>query len=255
MASEARRKYGAGVVGGDDSDTGTGTAGEDVLLILQHAPVYTLGSGSTTDHVLFDALSSPIPLVRTERGGEVTYHGPGQLVMYPILDLQSAPHSPDLHWYMRSLEQVIIDALAEVSGIEATRVPGMTGVWVGDAKLAALGVRARKWVTYHGVALNVVPDLVPFGAIVPCGIKGRRVGSVRSTLEEAEMTGDPLLTDGGVLGVQTGEQLLTEYRYGLLDAFEATFGVELVAGDVGADLPGARELLLSTRAAVEQVAP
>eukprot|EP00878_Enallax_costatus_P028758 GHUV01031098.1.p1 GENE.GHUV01031098.1~~GHUV01031098.1.p1 ORF type:complete len:229 (+),score=66.68 GHUV01031098.1:222-908(+) len=103
--------------------------------------------------------------------------------MYPILDLTQ--HTQDLHWYLRGLEEVIIRALADTSGLEATRIPGLTGVWVNGHKLAAIGVRARKWVTYHGLALNVSTVLEPFGLITPCGIGHRPVGSVRSTLERA----------------------------------------------------------------------
>ncbi|PNH06521.1 putative lipoyltransferase-like protein, chloroplastic, partial [Tetrabaena socialis] len=111
------------------------------LLLLQHPPTYTLGAGSTTDHLRFPPGASPIPLHRTERGGEVTYHGPGQLVMYPIVDLQAL--TPDLHWYLRQLEQVVIEALDSVSGLRGERLEGLTGVWVGGAKVAAIGVRAK----------------------------------------------------------------------------------------------------------------
>lgn len=104
-----------------------------------------------------------------------------QLVMYPILNLTQ--HTQDLHWYLRGLEEVIIRALADTSGLEATRIPGLTGVWVDGHKLAAIGVRARKWVTYHGLALNVSTVLEPFRMITPCGIADRPVGSVKSALE------------------------------------------------------------------------
>ncbi|KAK9845768.1 hypothetical protein WJX81_001903 [Elliptochloris bilobata] len=133
------------------------------LLLLQHAPVYTLGAGSSLEHLSFDADAPPLPLHRTERGGEVTYHGPGQLVAYPVLDLRR--FRSDLHWYLRALEEVVIRALREVSGLEGVRRAGLTGVWLPGGKVAAIGVRARRWVAYHGLALNVAPDLAPFAAI------------------------------------------------------------------------------------------
>ncbi|GIL86332.1 hypothetical protein Vretimale_13698 [Volvox reticuliferus] len=177
-------------------DRATGAAADggprgshNVVLLLQHPPVYTLGAGSTTDHLRFTPDASPIPLYRTERGGEVTYHGPGQLVMYPILDLQA--FKPDLHWYLRQLEEVVIHALDAVSGIPGERVEGLTGVWVDGAKVAAIGVRAKKWISYHGLALNVVTDLAPFSRIVPCGIADRPVTSVKRLLAERLRALDP----------------------------------------------------------------
>ncbi|GIL53867.1 hypothetical protein Vafri_9383 [Volvox africanus] len=161
----------------------------NAVLLLQHPPVYTLGAGSTTDHLRFTPGTSTIPLHRTERGGEVTYHGPGQLVMYPILDLQAL--KPDLHWYLRQLEEVVIQALDAVSGIQGERIEGLTGVWVDGAKVAAIGVRAKKWVSYHGLALNVVTDLSPFNRIVPCGIANRPVTSVKRLLAERQRALDP----------------------------------------------------------------
>ncbi len=112
------------------------------MFLLQHPPTYTLGAGSTVDNLKFSQSDSPLPLFRVERGGEVTYHGPGQLVMYPILNLQR--HQPDLHWYLRNLEEVVIRALEEVSGLRGERIPGLTGVWVDGHKVAAIGVRAKK---------------------------------------------------------------------------------------------------------------
>ncbi|MBW4698045.1 MAG: lipoyl(octanoyl) transferase LipB [Aphanocapsa lilacina HA4352-LM1] len=144
----------------------------DVLMLLEHPPVYTLGQGADARHVLVDPAS--IELYRTERGGEVTYHGPGQLVGYPILDLSG--HRRDLHWYLRTLEQVLIEALADF-GVQGTREPGLTGVWVGGQKIAALGIKVSRWVTMHGFALNVDPDLDAFARIVPCGLT-RPVGSL-----------------------------------------------------------------------------
>lgn len=153
----------------------------DTLIVLQHHPVYTLGTGSSEEFLNFDVNSAPFDLYRTERGGEVTYHGPGQLVMYPIINLRH--HKMDLHWYLRALEEVVIRALESTFSIEASRVEGLTGVWVGNQKLAAIGVKVSQWITYHGLALNVTTDLTPFQQIVPCGIKDRQVGSLNGIIK------------------------------------------------------------------------
>ena len=167
----------------------------DSLLLLQHPPVLTLGTASTLDNVRSDA--PPFELVRTERGGEVTYHGPGQLVLYPILDLRA--YRQDVHWYMRALEEVAIRTVRSV-GLPAGRVEGLTGVWVdrrggsgGDgltgvgeaspAKICAIGVKLSRWVTMHGLALNVETDLRDFEHIVPCGIADRPVTSMQREME------------------------------------------------------------------------
>ncbi|MEW5301518.1 MAG: hypothetical protein WDW36_004376 [Sanguina aurantia] len=208
----------------------------DALFVLQHQPVYTLGASSTEAHLRFDPSFPPLPLHRTERGGEVTYHGPGQLILYPVLNLRR--HEPDLHKYMRDLEQVVILALASASGIRATRVQGLTGVWVGDNKLAAIGVRARKWVTYHGLALNVTTDLSPYNNIVPCGIVGRGVGSVKQELQRQSSgsasrgDSDPLSGEGSSNPLLQDARLLSQYRTALLDAFSEVFDVEFVDADV-----------------------
>lgn len=205
------------------------------LLLLQHPPVYTLGAGSSSSNILFDPGLSKVPVHRTERGGEVTFHGPGQLVLYPILDLQH--HEKDLHLYMRQLEEVVIRALKEVSGIQGGREDGLTGVWVQGAKVAAIGIRAKRWVTFHGLALNIGTDLSPFDLIVPCGIRDRRVTSVRRLLEDSAMRREePSLSKmatvdneaGQGAGAQSSEELIKEYRYALLEAFEEVFQVDLV---------------------------
>lgn len=147
----------------------------DRLLLVEHPPVYTLGQGSTVTNLKFLESSPPHPLFRIERGGEVTHHCPGQLVGYPILDLKR--HQTDLHWYLRQLEAVVIHTLAAV-GIPGTRHAGLTGVWVGDTKLAAIGIKVSRWITMHGFALNVCPDLAGFEAIIPCGIPDKAVGSI-----------------------------------------------------------------------------
>lgn len=150
------------------------------LIILQHQPVYTLGAGSSDEFLKFDVKNAPFDLYRTERGGEVTYHGPGQLVMYPIMNLRY--HKMDLHWYLRALEEVVIRAISSAFAIEASRIDGLTGVWVGNQKLAAIGIKISRWITYHGLALNVTTDLTPFQRIVPCGIPDRQVGSIKGLL-------------------------------------------------------------------------
>jgi lipoyl(octanoyl) transferase len=155
----------------------------DTLLLLEHPHVITLGTGSQPEHVLLDEPARAergIELYETGRGGDVTYHGPGQLVGYPILDLK--PDRCDLHRYLRDLESVLIDALAGF-GIQAGREKGLTGVWVGDRKLAAIGVRVSSgWITSHGFALNVSTDLSFFDTIVPCGIRDHAVGSISQEL-------------------------------------------------------------------------
>jgi len=163
--------------------------GPDVLLLLEHPPVYTLGRGADP-RFLGAGADGPIPVVRAGRGGQVTYHGPGQVVGYPIVDLRG--YRRDVHWYVRELEQVLIDALAVV-GIEAGRVPGLTGVWIGGRrKIASIGIGIRRWVTWHGFALNVGRDLSPFGAITPCGIAGVAMTSVacEGGPDDVERVGD-----------------------------------------------------------------
>jgi lipoyl(octanoyl) transferase len=139
----------------------------DLLWLLEHMPVYTLGQGSSLDFLKFDPDHSDFELYRTERGGEVTYHAPGQVVGYAILNLRR--HKSDLHWYLRQLEAVIINMLAQF-GLEAQRMLGLTGVWIGDRKIAQVGIKVSRWITMHGFAVNVNLDLAGFAQIVPCGI-------------------------------------------------------------------------------------
>ncbi|MBW4661904.1 MAG: lipoyl(octanoyl) transferase LipB [Drouetiella hepatica Uher 2000/2452] len=147
----------------------------DALLLLEHPAVYTLGHGSTLEFLKFDPAHSPHLLYRVERGGEVTYHCPGQLVGYPILNLRR--HQPDLHWYLRQLEEVLIQVLA-LYGLKGDCIPGFTGVWLEGRKVAAIGIKVSRWITMHGFALNVCPDLSGFQHIIPCGIEGKPVGSL-----------------------------------------------------------------------------
>lgn len=158
-----------------------GTA-PDTFLLTEHDNVYTIGRGGNPDHLLAGAdtlAARGIDVVENDRGGDITYHGPGQLVGYPILDLRN--HRQDLHRYLRDLEEVVIRALAGC-GVNASRHPSYTGVWVGGDKICAIGVKTVSWVTMHGFALNVSTDLSYFGSIIPCGIFERGVTSMRETL-------------------------------------------------------------------------
>lgn len=148
----------------------SGEEPEDVLLLVQHPPVVTLGRSTKPGHLLAPAAlleAQGIQVREVERGGDVTIHEPGQLVAYPIIDLKR--HKRDLHWYLRQVEEAIIVALASL-GLDAGRVEGLTGVWREGRKLASIGVHAKDWVTWHGVALNVENDLATFAHVVPCGI-------------------------------------------------------------------------------------
>ncbi|HEY3997293.1 MAG TPA: lipoyl(octanoyl) transferase LipB [Candidatus Xenobia bacterium] len=158
-----------------------GTGGER-LLLLQHPPVVTMARGADRSHVLLSSeelASRGAELVECNRGGDVTYHGPGQLVGYPIIDLK--PDRCDVGQYLRDLEQLLIETLS-VFGLTASRKPGLTGVWVGHEKIAALGVHMSRWVTTHGFALNVSPALEHFAWIVPCGIRDYGVTSMEKLL-------------------------------------------------------------------------
>ncbi len=148
---------------------------EDILILLEHPPVYTLGKGADAKFVKFNPDRTNWELHRIERGGEVTYHCPGQLVGYPILNLNY--YQQDLHWYLRQLEEVIIAVLASYK-LRGERITGLTGVWLEGKKVAAIGIKVRRWITMHGFALNVCPDLTGFQHIVPCGIEDKPVGSL-----------------------------------------------------------------------------
>ncbi|HEY3121517.1 MAG TPA: lipoyl(octanoyl) transferase LipB [Vicinamibacteria bacterium] len=156
----------------------------DTLLVLEHDPVFTLGRNARAEHVLVssEALRERgFEVFECGRGGDVTYHGPGQLVGYPILDL--SPDRCDVHRYVRDLEEVMIRTCADFGlGGAAGRIKGKTGCWVGDQKIGAIGVRIARWVTSHGLAFNVANDLTPFSMIVPCGIRGCAVTSLQRLL-------------------------------------------------------------------------
>ncbi|WP_233718361.1 lipoyl(octanoyl) transferase LipB [Nostoc mirabile] len=177
---------------------------DDVLILLEHPPVYTLGQGSNSDFLKFHIDKGLYDVHRVERGGEVTYHCPGQLVGYPILNLQR--YRKDLHWYLRELEEVIIRVLA-VYGLQGERIPAFTGVWLQGRKVAAIGIKVSRWITMHGFALNVCPDMTGFERIVPCGISDKPVGSLAEWI--------PGIT-------------CEEVRFYVAQSFAEVFGVELV---------------------------
>ena len=147
----------------------------DQLLILEHPAVYTLGQGASWEFVRFDP-HHHLEWHRIERGGEVTHHNLGQVVAYPIFNLRH--HRQDLHWYLRQLEEVIILSLRDF-GLQAERLPGYTGVWLAGKKVAQIGIKVSKWITMHGLAINVDMDMAGFDLIVPCGISDRQVGQIK----------------------------------------------------------------------------
>ena len=148
----------------------------DTLVLLEHPPVYTFGKNSDRSN-LIDPQDAEV--IQSDRGGDITWHGPGQLVGYPIINLEE--HKKSVSWYMRNLEEVIISTLKDFE-ISGDRISGMTGVWVGNQKVCAMGVRLSRWVTMHGFALNVRPDMSYFNGMIPCGIKGKGVVSMKDLL-------------------------------------------------------------------------
>jgi lipoate-protein ligase B len=166
----------------------SGAISQDVLLLMEHPPVVTLGRSSKEKHLV----ASPeflqthgVELFEVERGGDVTFHGPGQLVGYPIIDLKR--HRQDLHWYLRKIEEALINTLADY-GIPGERNTSYTGVWTRGKKIASIGVHARDWVTWHGFALNVTTDLSFFDLIVPCGITGVVMTSIAREVGSEEIS-------------------------------------------------------------------
>jgi len=187
--------------------------GVDRLLLVEHEPVITLGRGAARAHILADPATLAalgVAVHAVERGGDVTYHGPGQLVAYPVLDLRR--HRKDVRWYSEALCETLVRTLARCGIAAHARGGRETGVWVGDppGKIGAIGVRIEQWVAYHGMALNVDPDLDHLGLIMPCGLAG-----VRSA------------TMSGALGRAVG---LGEVRPALVEAFAAVFGVDVLCG-------------------------
>ncbi len=177
------------------------------MLLLEHPPVYTLGTGSDIKFIKFNLDKTDKEVYRIERGGEVTYHCPGQLVGYPILNLRY--YRQDLHWYLRQLEEVILQTIA-IYGLSGERIAGLTGVWVEGYKIAAIGIKVSHWITYHGFAINVCPDLSGFGEIIPCGIANKPVGSLRQFLPNIS---------------------LMQVQQDLSRVFASVFGVELFSLD------------------------
>lgn len=188
-----------------------GELADDLLLLVEHDPVVTLGRGTRPGSLPLapaELERRGVAVAEVERGGDVTYHGPGQLVGYPILQLRE--HREDLHWYLRQLEAVLIAALGEL-GVASERNPGLTGVWTAGRKIASLGIHVKQWVTFHGFALNVSTDLRGFDSIVPCGIAGVVMTSVAAEL-----------------GRRDAEALWAEARGAVVEAFGAVFGYAVV---------------------------
>ncbi|MCA2618698.1 MULTISPECIES: lipoyl(octanoyl) transferase LipB [unclassified Microcystis] len=179
----------------------------DILLLLEHPPVYTLGTGSDIKFIKFNLDKTDKEVYRIERGGQVTYHCPGQLVGYPILNLRY--YQQDLHWYLRQLEEVILQTIA-IYGLSGERIGGLTGVWVEGYKIAAIGIKVSHWITYHGFAVNVCPDLSGFAEIIPCGIANKPVGSLQQFLPNIS---------------------LMQVQRDLSRVFASVFGVELFSLD------------------------
>jgi lipoate-protein ligase B len=193
-----------------------GTLKEDMLLLLEHPAVVTLGRSAKDTNVLLtrDALAARgIEMFEAERGGDVTFHGPGQLVGYPIIDLRR--HREDLHWYLRQLEAALIAALRAI-GVATEISTGQTGVWTGDRKIASIGIHARQWVAWHGFALNVTTDLAFFDVIVACGIDGVRMTSVAN---ELALSG---------AGPSDAAELRRRASNAVIAAFADTFGLDVV---------------------------
>lgn len=181
----------------------------DHLILLQHNPVITVGRGGDNNNIITPKSileSFGISVYEIERGGDVTYHGPGQITGYPIIDLRN--YKKDVHWYLRQLEEVIIEVLAEYN-IIGKRVKEYTGVWVDDEKIAAIGVAVKKWVTYHGFAFNVNPNLSHFKLINPCGITDKEVTSLAKILGR--------------------DVEISEVEKKIISAFEMIFNVKIIS--------------------------
>jgi len=217
-----------------DESSSLSLAGIDRILILEHTPVYTLGTASDPSYILQS--SDDIDIVRMDRGGEVTYHGPGQVTVYPILDLRN--YNQDIHWYMRSLEQVVLQACADFSkatiknpsvnmtlAANAERDDDTTGVWMEGHKIAAVGIKCSRWITQHGVAINITPQsLAGFVGIVPCGLTGRKVGCLQQFVQTTSSSTD---TEEG-RGCQQEEITIRDFVPFLIAALEDVFQVTAI---------------------------
>ncbi|MDP9178666.1 MAG: lipoyl(octanoyl) transferase LipB [Gemmatimonadota bacterium] len=198
----------------------SGAIREDILLLVEHPPVVTLGRSAKSRNLVSSPeylASRGVELFEVERGGDVTFHGPGQLVGYPIIDLKR--HKLDLHWYLRQVEEALIRTLAAYS-IPASRNPGFTGVWTRGRKIASIGVHARDWVTWHGFALNVTTDLSYFDLIIPCGIDGVTMTSIAREVDHQDSQSP-----------QPTVEIASEHA---ARAFGELFGLEPVAVDAAA---------------------
>jgi lipoate-protein ligase B len=189
----------------------------DLLLLTEHEHVFTLGTGADVHHLLAgdaELFERGIDVVAVDRGGDITYHGPGQLVGYPLLDLHA--YTRDLHWYLRRLEEVIIRMLGEFH-VSGSRLEGYTGVWVGAEKICAIGIKASRWITMHGFALNVTTDLSFYDRIIPCGIFDRGVTSLQAVLGSAPpmetVESAVVRAFAEVFGAALTEGVLTEQDY------------------------------------------
>jgi len=203
----------------------SGAIPEDILLLVEHPPVVTLGRSAKSRNLSSSPeylASRGVELFEVERGGDVTFHGPGQLVGYPIIDLKR--HKLDLHWYLRQVEEALIRTLAAYS-IPGERNPGFTGVWTSGRKIASIGVHARDWVTWHGFALNVTTDLSYFDLIIPCGIDGVTMTSIALEIDCQ-----------GSQSAQATVEIASEHA---ARAFSELFGLEPVAVDAAAIAPSA----------------
>jgi lipoyl(octanoyl) transferase len=195
----------------------SGAFDEDLLLLVEHPPVVTLGRSSKDKHLLASPAllaARGVDLHEVERGGDVTFHGPGQLVGYPIIDLKR--HKQDLHWFLRRVEEALIRSIAPL-GLVGERSAGFTGVWTGGRKLASIGVHARDWVTWHGFALNVTTDLSYFDLMVPCGIAAVQMTSVAKELKRED---------------DSAGNLARLMRAEVVDAFAEVFSLEAAALDL-----------------------
>ena len=179
----------------------------DTLILVEHEPVYTFGKNADQNHLLQSA-PNDAKVFHIERGGDITYHGPGQIVVYPILDLNR--YKKSVSWYMRNLEKVLINTLSDFE-INANIKKGLTGVWVGDEKIGAQGVRISRWVTMHGFALNVNTDLKYFGGIIPCGIFEYGVTSMEKIIGK--------------------KQDIKKVKYNIIQNFNRFFNLEYIAGE------------------------